>query len=250
MPVTLITGASAGIGAALARELARRGHAVGLVARRADLLEALAAEIRAAGGTAMWVSADVTDRAQVEEATARVTAELGPIDLMVANAGTGLAARADRAPVDAWMSVLRLNIEGAIYSAAAVIPAMVARKGGHIAVVSSIAGFRGLPGNGAYSASKAAVSVFFEALRVDLARSGIAVTIIHPGFVRTPLTAKNRFPMPFLMESDRAARILADGLAARRSEINFPWPMVMVMRLARLLPNWLWDRVVRGVRLG
>lgn len=249
MPVTLITGASVGIGAALARELARRGHAVGLVARRAELLEALCAEIVAAGGKAAWAAADVTDRAQVEEAAARITAALGPIDLLVANAGTGVAVKAASAPVDAWMQVFRLNLDGVVYSVGAVLPGMVARNGGHLAVVSSIAGYRGLPGNGAYSASKAAVTTFFEALRVDLKSHGIAVSTIHPGFIKTPLTDKNRFPMPFLMPAERAATLIADGLAARRSEINFPWQMVWLLKLARLLPNWVYDGIVGGRKI-
>ena len=250
MPVALITGASVGIGAALARELARRGYAVGLVARRAELLQSLTAEIRAAGGRAAWAAADVTDQAQVIEATAKIAEELGPIDLLVANAGTGMAVKASTAPVEAWMKVLRLNVDGVIYSTGAVIPAMVARGSGHLAVVSSIAGYRGLPGNGAYSASKAAVTVFFEALRIDLGKHGIAVSTIHPGFIKTPLTDKNRFPMPFLMSAERAASRIADGLQAKRSEINFPWQMVLLLKLARLLPNWAYDRVLGRIKMG
>lgn len=250
MSVTLITGASTGIGADLARELARRGHAVGLVARRAELLEALAEEIRGTGGRAAWAAADVTDANQLAEAAAKITGELGPIDLLVANAGTGQFAKASTTPLDIWMKVFRLNVDGVIYSVAAVLPGMVERKRGHLAVVSSVASVRGLPGNGAYSASKAAVTTFFEALRNDLRSSGIAVTAIHPGFIRTPLTSKNRFKMPFLMEPERAASIIADGLERRRSDITFPWQMAIVMFVARRLPDWLFDRIVGGRSVG
>ena len=249
MPTALITGASTGIGNALARELARRGWAVGLVARRGELLSALADEIRAAGGKAAWAAADVTDPAAIREAALVIAGELGPIDLLVANAGAGAPLRAARVPVDAWIATLRLNVDGVIYSVAAVLPEMVARKGGHLAVVSSIAGFRGLPGSAAYSASKACVTTFFESLRVDLRGLGIAVTAIHPGFIATPLTERNKAPMPFLISPQEAARLMADGLEARRSDVTFPWQMKLLMGLARRLPNWIWDRVLARVRV-
>lgn len=246
MPVAIITGASTGIGASVARELARRGWAVGLVARRAELLETLAGEIRVAGGKAAWVAADVTDRAAITSACARLEAELGPCDLMLANAGSGRPASAKQVPVEIIEETFQLNFYGVLYAAGAVLPGMLARKSGHIAVVSSIASVRGLPGHGAYSASKAAVSTLFESWRVDLRRTGIAVTSIHPGFIATPLTAKNKFKMPFLMTAEKAAAIMATGLEKRRSDITFPWQMAVVMYVARRLPNWLYDRIVGG----
>lgn len=249
MPVAIVTGASVGIGAALAEELARRGWAVGLVARRGELLEALAAKITAAGGRAAWAIADVTDREAVGAAVRSIEAALGPTDLLVANAGTGIPVSAKKVPVDQWMSVLRLNVDGVIYSVAAVLPGMLERQAGHLAVVSSIAGYRGLPRSGAYSASKAAITNFFEALRLELRTSNIAVTAIHPGFVATPLTSKNKFPMPFIMPAERAARIIADGLERRRSDVTFPWQMRWLMGLVRRLPNWLYDQVMRRVPL-
>jgi len=250
MPHALITGASTGIGAALALELARRGWAVSLVARRGELLAQLADQVSAGGGKAAWAAADVTDRTQVEAAVATLVERLGPVDLLVANAGSGSPSRAVKADVDNWVGILRLNVEGVLYALGAVLPAMAARKSGHVAVVSSLAGFRGLPTHSAYSASKAAASAFFEGLRPELRASGIAVTTIHPGFVKTPLTDKNRFPMPFLVPVDKAARIVADGLEGRKAEINFPFPMVLVMKLARLFPNWLWDRLIVSFRMG
>lgn len=250
MPVTIITGASTGIGASLARELARRGHAVGLVARRRELLDALAAEIVAAGGKAAVAAADVTDKDSIGPALARLQVELGPCDLLVANAGIGDPSHAKKVPVEVTERVLQLNVFGVLYAAGAVLPGMLERGSGHLAVVSSVASARGLPGSGAYSASKAAVSTLFESWRVDLRPHGIAVTAIHPGFIRTPLTDKNRFPMPFLMESDLAARIIADGLQKRRSDITFPWQMALVMVLLRRLPNCLYDRIMASFRMG
>ena len=249
MPVVLITGASTGIGNALAKELAQRGWAVGLVARRSELLSTLAADIEAAGGKAAWAAADVTDVVAIRDAALHIAATLGPIDLMVANAGTGLPTRATTVPIDAWMQIMRLNVDGAIYSVGAVLPEMVERKAGHLAVVSSVAGYRGLPMSAAYSASKAAVSTFFESLRVDLRAHGIAVTTIHPGFITTPLTAKNKFPMPFLISAERAAVLIADGLERRRSDITFPWQMRILMRWVRYLPNALYDAILSRNRV-
>jgi short-subunit dehydrogenase len=140
-------------------------------------------------------------------------------------------------PIDAWIQILRLNVDGAIYSVGAVLPEMVARKSGHLAVVSSVAGYRGLPMSAAYSASKAAVTTFFESLRVDLRRHGIAVTAIHPGFITTPLTAKNKFPMPFLVETDDAARRIADAIDARKRWLRFPWQISWAITLASLVPG-------------
>lgn len=250
MPVAIITGASTGIGAALAVVLARRGYSVGLVARRGELLEEVAATVRAAGGTAAWAVADVTDRAAVESAFADLTTALGPCDLLVANAGMGIPAPAVKAPVDKWIAMTRLNVEGVLYSVGAVLPGMIERKSGHIAVISSIASMRGLPGFGGYSASKAYVSNFAESLRVELKKRGIAVTTVQPGFIETPLTEKNTFTMPFLLKVDHAATIIADGLAAKKRVLTFPWQMKLVMGLVRLFPPALYDLVMAKIRIG
>ncbi len=244
MPVAIITGASSGIGAALARELARRGFRVGLIARRSELLDALVAEMRSAGATAAAATADVTDRAVLTDAVARLEAELGACDLLVANAGSGSPTPTHKVPVDIILSTMRLNFDGVVHAAGAVLPGMLERRSGRLAVVSSVAAARGLPGNGAYSASKAAISTLWESMRVDLRGRGVACTTIHPGFVATPLTEKNRFKMPFLLTAERAAVLVADGLEAGRSDITFPWQMRLIMRMMRRLPNWAWDRIM------
>ncbi|MDP2315331.1 MAG: SDR family NAD(P)-dependent oxidoreductase [Pseudomonadota bacterium] len=243
MSVAIITGASSGIGASLARELGRRKWKVGVIARRADLLDSIVAEVRAAGGEAAAATADVTDRAALDAAVAALEAALGPCDLMVANAGSGQPAPMHKVPIDTILSTMRLNFDGAVHSAGAVLPGMLERRRGHVAVVSSVAANRGLPGHGAYSASKAAISTLWEAMRVDLAPHGVRCTTIHPGFVATPLTQKNKFKMPFLLTADQAAGIVADGLERGAKEITFPWQMRWVATLMRWLPIWAWDRM-------
>lgn len=244
MPVTIITGASTGIGAALGVELGRRGHKVGLIARRAELLIEVAARVEAAGGKAAWAAADVTQRESLEAALRELEAKLGPCDVLVANAGSGEPTPAHKVPIDAIERILDLNVKGVLYAIGAVLPGMVARKSGHITAVSSVAGFRGLPGTAGYSASKAYVTTLLEGFRQDLRRFNIAVTSINPGFIETPLTEVNKFPMPFIMPVDRAARIIADGLEARPAELTFPWQMKFLMNLARVMPNWLYDLVI------
>lgn len=244
MPVTIITGASTGIGAALAVELGRRGHRVGLIARRVELLAEVAKQVEAAGGKAAYVAADVTQRVSITEACAALEAQLGPCDLLVANAGSGEPTPAQKNPIEAIERILDLNVRGVLYAIGAVLPGMLARKSGHLAAVSSVAGFRGLPGTGGYSASKAYVTTLLESFRVDLRRRGIAVTSINPGFIETPLTSVNKFPMPFLLKVEVAARIIADGLERRPAELTFPFRMKVLMNLARVLPNWLYDAVI------
>lgn len=242
--VCIITGASTGIGEALAREMARRGYAVGLLARSADKLEALTAAIQQTGAQAAFAAADVTDRDGVTAAIAALEAKLGPCTVIVANAGTGKPSPAAKNPVDTCLEVMRLNYDGLLYSIGAVLPGMLSRRQGRLVAISSLAAFRGLPGTGAYSASKAAVSALMESYRVDLQATGVGVSIVHPGFIKTPLTDKNNFPMPFIMPAERAVSIIADGIEQGRRYIDFPWQMRWLVGLARLFPGWLWDRVM------
>jgi short-subunit dehydrogenase len=239
--VAVITGASSGLGEALARELHLRGWKVGLIARRTDQLKALADSL---GEGATYSPADVSDAEATVSAVRQIEQSLGPCTLMIANAGIGTYTSSKNWETSEITQVFKVNTLGVIHAIGAVIPQMVERGSGHVAVVSSVAGYRGLPGFGAYSASKAAVSNFFEALRGELIPRGIAVTSIHPGYVETPLTDTNNFSMPFIIPAEKAARIMANGLEKRKKEINYPWQMANMMRLARVLPNWAWDLVV------
>jgi short-subunit dehydrogenase len=234
----LITGGSTGIGAALARSLVKRGTRVALAARKRDPLLALAAEL---GMETVIIEADLADpyraKAVVEEAHAR----LGRLDLVIANAGTGYNKTGSKLEVEHIVDVLRLNVLGACATVTAAIPYMMAQGSGHLAGISSVAGYRGLPTSAAYCASKAALSVFLESLRLDLRRTKIKVTDVQPGFIDTPLTKKNKFKMPFLMTADRASEQIVRALERGRSVYAFPWPTATFMRLVRLVPNWIFD---------
>ena len=238
----LITGASSGIGRALALAFARQGHPVGLVARRVEALESLAEAVRSGGGLAEVAAADVGDEAALDAAVEALECALGPVEILVANAGISRKVTASRLNLADLERVMDVNYLGAGRAAGAVLPGMLGRGRGQRVVVSSVAAFRGLPGSGAYSASKAAVSNFWEALRGELREVGIACTTIHPGYIDTPLTRKNKYPMPFLMDVDVAAQKMVRGVHARKRQVNLPWQMIAFMTLVRHLPDWLYDR--------
>jgi short-subunit dehydrogenase len=241
--VAVVTGASSGIGRALAEALAAEGCRVGLVARREAPMTELAARIRAAGGSAAVAVGDVGVREQVESAVAAVREQLGPIDLMIANAGVGAPTVLDPVNVDMVQTTFRVNTLGVVYCFAAVMPEMLRRKTGHLVAISSLAGYRGLPGESAYCASKAAVNVYLDGLRIHLRGTGVQVTTVCPGFVVTPMTEKNTFPMPGLMEAGVAARKIVRAIKAGRKVYNFPWRLHLMVKLSR----WLPDRVIAWV---
>lgn len=244
--VAIITGASSGIGWELAKLLAAQGCAVGLVARRQDRLEALTHEIRTAGGKAACAVADVTDRARVVAAIHALRNQLGPVDLLIANSGVGVPTTLEPLNIDEVELMFKVNTLGVIYAIEAVLPEMVQRGKGHLAAISSLASYLGMPGESGYCASKAAVNVYMEGLRVQLRRRGIAVTTICPGFIDTPMTAVNTFRMPFLMNAERAAQLIVGALSRKRKVYNFPWQTSLLMTLASWLPDWLNERVFAG----
>jgi short-subunit dehydrogenase len=243
--VAVITGASSGIGRALARALAAEGAKVGLVARREAELGGLAAEVAAAGGTAAYAPADVSQREPTVAAIRQVAAQLGPVDLLIANAGVGAPTVVEPAfNVADVEKMFRVNLFGVVYAIEAVLPEMLRRGRGHVAAVSSMAAYRGLPGESAYCASKAAVNTFMEGLRVQLRGRGVAVTTVCPGFVRTPMTEVNQFKMPWLLEADDAARRIVRALRRRRKVYNFPWQMALLMKVTAWLPDWVLARAM------
>jgi short-subunit dehydrogenase len=245
-----VTGASSGIGAALVPALARRGARVAVTARRAELLESLATSWRRDGADVLVAPVDVTDRPGVIAAGRRIEETWGGVDLAVLNAGAHKAPSGTGFDTSQFVDVMTLNYFGVLYGVEAVLPGMLQRGRGHIAGVASLAGYRGLPTAAAYGASKAALIHALESIRFDLAPRGINVTIINPGFIRTPLTDKNRFHMPFLMDVDRAAAIIVAGLERDRKEVHFPRVFSSMLKLARVLPFPLYEQIVKRATAG
>jgi NAD(P)-dependent dehydrogenase (short-subunit alcohol dehydrogenase family) len=239
--IAWVVGGSSGIGAAVARELVRRGATVAISARRTQQLQEVA------GGDMLVLPADVTAAASVTAAAARVRQELGPIDLAVLSAGYWKQMDPSDWDTDVFDQHIRVNLTGMSNAIAAVLPGMLRRQSGTIAGVASVAGYRGLAGAEAYGATKAAQINLLESLRVHVARTGVHVTTICPGFVRTDLTADNRFPMPFIIEADQAARSICDGLERERAEIVFPARMALLMKAARLVPACAWTALWKSI---
>jgi short-subunit dehydrogenase len=240
----LVTGASSGIGAALGRLLAQQGVAVALAARREDALRTLADEITAAGGTASVHPVDVADPAATVAAVQAADDALGGLDLVVANAGVATSRWSGKLTWADCADMLAVNVAGATATLLAVLPRMVERKRGHLVGVSSIAGQRGIPKLAAYCGSKAYLSTFLEGLRVDLRRTGVRVTDVRPGYVRTAMTADNT-SLPFLVTADDAAARIWGAIRARRSVLTFPLPMAAGARVLKAVPNALYDRLMK-----
>jgi short-subunit dehydrogenase len=238
--VVLITGASSGIGRGLAVELGRRGATVGLLARRTEVLEEVAREIGRSGGRALALPADVTNGDALRAAAAELRRRYGPIDLLVANAGISVNTFVPDLCEKRIAELINVNVIGVVNSVSAVLSEMVARGRGHLVVNSSLAAYRGLPKSAAYCASKAAVSSFAEALRIDLKGSGVDVTIIHPGFVRTPLI-RHMTRTPYLMEVDQAVAKIVNAIEKRKKGYSFPWQMATLARACKLLPIPMYD---------
>jgi short-subunit dehydrogenase len=242
--VVAITGASSGIGAEMAAQLGGLGCHVGLMARRADLLAEVAARVEEAGGKAFTVACDVTDFAQVQAAVTQIEAALGPIDCMIANAGIGQPVERHAFDAAATERIYRVNVIGMTNAFFAVTPGMLARGRGHLVGMASLASYQGMPQDAGYSGSKAAMRLHCESLRVELRGTGVDVTCLCPGFVRTPMTDTNEFKMPFLLEVDHATRRMIKAIAKRRREYSFPWPLWFGIRLGLHTPRWLFDRII------
>jgi short-subunit dehydrogenase len=237
--IVWITGASTGIGAALAQALARAGHTVAITARSADKLAALAQQAYGQGRIVAY-PADVLDGDAVKAAAQKIVADLGGIDTAILSAGTYTPDKPgvfDAAGIEAQFA---LNVGGTVKTLDAILPHMRKAGHGHIAIVASVAGYRGLPMAAGYGATKAALINMAESLKLDFARQNIRLQVICPGFVKTPLTDKNDFPMPFIMPAEKAAGLIARGLASHRFEIAFPWQLVWSLKLMRVLPYGLY----------
>jgi short-subunit dehydrogenase len=232
-----ITGAGKGIGRALALKMASEGWTVAASARTISDLNALVAE---GGSDRIHVfPLDSTDLEASELVLEEIEKRIGSLDLAVLNAGTHKPMSAATFDVKTVRSLVETNFMGTVNGLGVLLPLFRKRRQGHVAVVSSVAGYRGLPSSAAYGATKAALINMCEALKPELDEEGVALSLINPGFVETPLTDENEFPMPFLVSSEAAATSIYNGLMAQKFEIVFPWKFAVIMKLMRLLPNRL-----------
>lgn len=241
--VAWVTGAGKGIGRALSKRLADEGWTVAVSARTAKDLHDLAAECEP--GRIRPYPLDVTDPGLVEETIGQIESDLAPIALAVLNAGTHVPLPAEDFAIEPFRRLVETNLMGPANCLAPLISRMVERQDGHIAVVGSVAGYRGLPTAAAYGATKAGVINMCEALRPELERHGVRLTLISPGFVETPLTDKNDFPMPFLIPVDKAVDYIVRGLEGSAFEVAFPRRFAFLMKLLRILPDRLFFMITR-----
>lgn len=240
--VAWLVGASSGIGQALAFQLAQAGWQVAISARRLDALQAMQAQHPALHP----YTVDVTNVPSLHEAAAAITRELGEIELCVLNAGDYTPMPLADFNIELFRKLCDINYLGAVNGLDAIMPLMLARGRGQILLTASVAGYRGLPKSAPYSASKAAVISLAESLHLELKARGVLLRVVNPGFVRSPLTAKNAFKMPFLLEPEEAAQAIMRDLPRRNFEIAFPKRFVYLLKVLRLLPYWLYFKLTKG----
>mgnify|MGYP001288564234 CR=1 FL=1 len=246
--IAIITGASSGIGFGLAHLYAKQGYSLGLIARRIDLLDTLKIELEKEFNSEIFISAcDVSDQHNVFNSISKIIDHFGRVDVLIANAGVSLATPAYEANAAHFEETIRTNVLGSGFSAYAVIPTMIKQQSGHIAVISSLAGYRGLPEAGAYCSSKAAVNAFFESMRLDLKKFKINVSIIRPGYIKSPMTDRNDFYMPLLQANDIGIQKIFKGIEKKKKILSFPWPLAILVRSLYFWPCWIYDLCLAGI---
>ena len=243
MKRVFITGASSGIGMALAREFSDEDVVLGLISRRIEQLDNLANDL----ATDVYVyAADVGDSLAMKSAAEAFIQSVGVPDLVIANAGVSSGTLTSEAKDQVvFEQIMRTNVLGMVHTYQPFVEAMKIRGSGTLVGISSIAGFRGIPGSGAYSASKAAATAYLESLRVELSSSGVNVLTVCPGYIKTPMTDVNPFYMPFLMDADRAARSIRKAIIKKKRFHVMPWQMSLVGFFLRLIPRYLYDSLMR-----
>ncbi len=246
--VAIVTGASSGIGAEMAHQLAQMGWRVGLTARRLPALEEVAEKIRKGGGIAQIAVADAADAEATRGAIGHLASVLGPVELMVGNAGYGEPVPGAAFRTEEIDRQLRVNVLGAAHAFEVVLPSMLERGRGQLVGISSLAGYLGLPEGAGYCSSKAALTAMLRCLRTDLGPRGIQVTAVHPGYIRTPMTAGANHPMPFAMDVGPAVSTILRGVAAGRAEISLPRRMAWLVNLGRLVPPAVFASVIGRMR--
>ncbi len=243
--IAWVTGAGKGLGRHIALQLAQEGWKVAATSRTPADLNGLAAEGESLPGAIVPLVGDITDRAQIDHLVSKIEQEMGPLNLAVLNAGTYIRFGLEDFSAEKFINQIDINVGGTVNSLAPVLAAMRRRRSGTIAIVSSLSAYRGLPMASAYGASKAALTNMCESLKPECDQHGIQLSVIHPGFVRTPLTDKNDFEMPFLMEPEDAARRVLDGIRAGKFEILFPIRFVLILKFLRCLPYSIYFAATR-----
>ncbi len=237
-----VTGATSGLGEALSHHYAAQGATLGVFARRESELERLAGLLSPAP-VAIYAG-DVRDAAALTRAANDFVSRFGAPDIVIGNAGVSRGTLTHLAEdVPAFRAVFETNVMGLVHTFQPFLQPMLDAKRGTLVGIASVAGFRGIPGSGAYSGSKAAAIAYLESLRVELRGSGVAVVTVCPGYIATPMTEKNPYRMPFLLAPDKAARLIARAVARRRRFYVLPWPMALAGRVLRVMPRWLFDRL-------
>ena len=236
----LITGASSGIGYELARQLAAEKCKLILLARRKEILDSFTEKIKSSN-TILTYQCDIRNKSEVKNVFDDIRKKMDHIDIAILNSGVGLKASVENFDSKLADESFEVNVLGLIYCVEELLKDFIPRKSGIIAGVSSIADVRGFPMNGFYCASKAAASVFLESIRVELKRHNVKIITVRPGFVTTPMIAKNKFKMPFLMKADKAAGIIVRGIKKERKIIQFPIGTVIWGKLIKVLPNFIFD---------
>jgi short-subunit dehydrogenase len=244
----LLTGASSGIGFELARQLAREKIRLALLARRENLLVRLADGLRDSGSEILPITCDVSKRDEIKRAGLRIRSQFGPIHIAILNAGIGHRESGEDYDVEAAREIFAVNVFGLIDFVGELLPDFRRAKSGMIVGVSSLADCRGFPKSGFYSASKTAATFLLESLRVELRGSGIKVVTVKPGFVRTEMVEGSRYPMPFLMPAERAARIIVKGIKKEKRTIQFPRPTVWGSKLLKVMPDFLYERIAARIK--
>ena len=239
--IVWVTGASAGLGRALALQLAHTGYTVAITARRVEALEAVAGEGQA---RIFAYPGDVTDAAAMSALVAQIERERGPVGLAILNAGVYDLGERHRFDASLVWETVETNLGGTVRCLDPLLAAMLPRRRGHIAIVASLAGYGGIPGSIAYGAAKAAMINMAEALRLTYAPAGLTIQVINPGFIATAMTARNDYPMPFMMEAEAAARRILQGLRRGGFEITFPRRLAWTVKTAGLLPYAVWLKLM------
>ena len=239
----LITGASTGIGKAISQKLLKKSCNLVLIARRDSLINDYINEAANSAAKVKIIKCDVSNKNEVEDAYSLAISTFGKIDIAILNSGVGFNITPDTFNSKYAEETMNINFMGVVYWIEKILPEMMKRKDGIIAPVSSLADNRGYSGSGFYCASKAALSTFLEGLSIDLRKYGIKVLTIKPGFVKTPMTDKNKFKMPFLISAEKSADIIIKGIEKEKSIIQFPFPTVLGSKFIGLLPNWFYKMI-------